>query len=200
MDRPVDLIWRCLQRVLSSLLVVALRLIGGVAIDSGVVIRGVPSVCRDRQAKITIGRGVLLNSSSRGYHLNMFSRVKLLADRPGASIVIGEMTRIHGSCVHSQASVSIGRRCLIAANCQIMDASGHETLFEDVTARIHSKDVPRPVVIEDDVWIGTGVVVLPGVRIGRGSVIGANSVVSRDVPEMSIAIGNPAQVVKSYSR
>ena len=54
----------------------------------------------------------------------------------------------------------------------------------------------RPIVIEDDVWIGAGVVVLPGRRIGRGSIVGAGSVVAHDVPPFAVVAGNPAQVVK----
>ena len=54
----------------------------------------------------------------------------------------------------------------------------------------------RPVVIGDDCWIGGNVVILPGVTIGRGCTIGAMSVVSRDVPDFSVAMGQPARVVK----
>jgi galactoside O-acetyltransferase len=54
----------------------------------------------------------------------------------------------------------------------------------------------EPIVIEDRVWIGSNVVVLPGVRIGYGSVIGAGSVVSRDIPPMSVAVGAPCRVVR----
>ncbi|MFF5296335.1 sugar O-acetyltransferase [Paractinoplanes globisporus] len=57
----------------------------------------------------------------------------------------------------------------------------------------------EPIVIEDKVWIGSNVVVLPGVRIGYGSVIGAGSVVSRDVPPMSVALGVPARVVRQIT-
>ena len=54
------------------------------------------------------------------------------------------------------------------------------------------------VIIEDGCWLGVGVCILPGVKIGKNSVIGANSIVTRDVPEYSIAVGNPAQIIKKY--
>ena len=57
----------------------------------------------------------------------------------------------------------------------------------------------RPVFIEDNVWIGESVSVLPGVRIGKNSIIGANSVVTKNIPENSIAVGNPARVIKKYN-
>ncbi len=55
----------------------------------------------------------------------------------------------------------------------------------------------KPVVIEDDVWIGSRVTILPGVTIGRGSVVGAAAVVTKDVPPYSVVAGNPAKVVKT---
>jgi len=60
--------------------------------------------------------------------------------------------------------------------------------------------VTKPVVIESDVWIGARAIILKGVRIGRGSVVGAGSVVTRDVPEYSVVAGNPAKVVKHIPR
>ena len=57
----------------------------------------------------------------------------------------------------------------------------------------------EPIVVEDRVWIGSNAVVLPGVRIGYGSVIGAGSVVTRDVPPMSVAVGSPARVIRTIT-
>ncbi|PIA86231.1 DapH/DapD/GlmU-related protein [Streptococcus parauberis] len=56
-----------------------------------------------------------------------------------------------------------------------------------------------PVQIDSDVWIGENVVILQGVKIGKGSIIGANSVVNKDVPEYSIVAGTPAKVIKQYN-
>ncbi|MDH6228193.1 acetyltransferase-like isoleucine patch superfamily enzyme [Streptomyces sp. MJP52] len=58
---------------------------------------------------------------------------------------------------------------------------------------------PEPVVIEDEVWIGGNAVVLPGVRIGRGPVIGAGGVVSRDVPPVTVAVGVPCRVLRGIT-
>ncbi len=55
----------------------------------------------------------------------------------------------------------------------------------------------KPVNIENDVWIGGNVVILPGINIGRGSVIGAGSVVTKDIPAFSVAVGSPARVIKT---
>ena len=56
---------------------------------------------------------------------------------------------------------------------------------------------PKPVIIEDDVWIGTKTILLPGVHIGKGAIIGAGSVVTKNIPPYTIAVGNPAVVKKS---
>lgn len=173
-----------------------LSLIKGLQLGDDVFFKGMPSIGIARGASIQIERGVMINSSNAGYHVSMYSPVKLLADRPGASIRIGEETRIHGSCIHAYCSISIGKRCLIAANCQIIDCNGHELSFDDVDQRIHTSSGGKPVVIEDAVWIGANSIVLPGVTIGRGSVVAAGSVVAQDVPPMVVVAGNPARIIK----
>src|SRR5262249_41348902 len=140
---------------------------------------------------------VTLNSMNFEYHLNMHSPVKLYADRPGATIRIGHDTRIHGSCLHASSSVTVGRRCLFAANCQIICGHGHGLSFAYVPRSIHPDGDCRTIIIEDDVWIGANTIVLPGVTIGRGSVIGAGSVVTKSIPSMVVAAGNPARVIKT---
>ena len=101
--------------------------------------------------------------------------------------------------MHACSSISIGRRCLIAANCQIFDGSGHDLSFDDISNRINTKGNTKPIVIEDDVWIGANSIILPGVRVGRGSIIGAGSVVTKEIPSMVHAAGNPARVIRCAS-
>ncbi|OQX74685.1 MAG: hypothetical protein B6D59_01840 [Campylobacteraceae bacterium 4484_4] len=76
---------------------------------------GVPLVDLHDDAALEIGDNVTLTSLNRGYHLNLHSPVKLFANKPGATIKIGENTRIHGTCIHATKSVVIGKNCLIAA-------------------------------------------------------------------------------------
>ncbi len=166
----------------------------GLRLGRQVKLLGRPIIDASNGGEIRIGDHAVLNSRNQGYHINMHSPVKLLADRPGAVITIGERTRIHGTCIHAWKRVTIGKRCLIAANCQIMDSNGHRVSFDDVENRVDTQGTARPVVIEDCVWIGANSIVLPGVTIGRGSVIAAGSVVCEDVPPMVIAGGNPARV------
>ncbi|WP_394331444.1 acyltransferase [Williamwhitmania taraxaci] len=128
----------------------------------------------------------------------MHSPCKILIDRSGAEVYIGSNSRIHGSCIHAYKKIVIGKNCLIAANCQIIDGNGHSLSFPDTANRVNTIGNSHAIIIEDNVWLGTNVVVLPGVTIGHGSVISANSVVHKDVPPMVVAGGNPLQIIKSF--
>ena len=160
-----------------------------------VTFNGVPSILIKDGFLIELGSGCTLNSQNIGYHLNMHSCVKLIADCKGAKIKIGSQTRIHGSCVHARNYIEIGKRCLIAANCQIIDSNGHEAKITNPEKRILSKGVSKPIIIEDDVWLGAGVKVLAGAHIGRGSVVGTVTVVTGFIPPMSIVVGQTCKVV-----
>jgi acetyltransferase-like isoleucine patch superfamily enzyme len=185
-----------LQQSYCFLLRSRISLIRGVTLGDGVIIKGMPIIDTSGGGEVYIGSGATLNSLNFRYHINMHSPVKLMADRKGAQIRIGAQTRIHGTCIHAYKSVTIGEKCLIAANCQIMDCNGHDLSFDNVENRIHTTGNADPVVIEDCVWIGANAVILSGVRVGRGSIIGAGSVVGQDIPPMVVACGNPAKPVK----
>lgn len=173
-----------------------LRLENGFTAGNGLKIKGKPVVEISKGASIILGQNVTLNSRNYSYHASMHSPVKLMADRKEAVIEIGRNTRVNGACLHAYNRIQIGENCLIAANVQIIDANGHELSFDNVVNRINTSSCGKPIVIEDNVWIGLNAVILPGVKVGRGSVIGANTVVSTDVPPMVIFSGNPGRVVK----
>nr|WP_306109770.1 acyltransferase [Pseudomonas sp. ALS1131] len=173
-----------------------LRRLSGIDWGDGVILKGHPIVHVQNRAKIILGRNVTLNSRNFGYHANMHSPVKLMADRDDAVIKIGNNTRINGACLHAYKRIEIGSNCLIAANVQIIDSNGHEILFSNPAGRISTSSQGQPIFIEDNVWIGLNAIILPGVRIGQGAIIGANSVVSTDVPPMVVFAGNPGRVVK----
>lgn len=108
--------------------------------------------------------------------------------------------------VHIAAAkkIEIGNNVLIASKIFISDiCHGEYDDFENMSApNEHPNDRKlsvKPVTVHDDVWIGEMVSILPGVEIGKGAIIGANSVVTKSVPEYSIAVGNPAKVIKRYN-
>jgi len=91
------------------------------------------------------------------------------------------------------ADIHIGDRVMIAPNVTISTA-GHPTVPEE---RVGGWQFSLPVRIEDDVWIGSNVTILPGVTVGAGSVIGAGSVVTQDVPPRVVAVGVPCRVLRT---
>ena len=159
---------------------------------------GIPILDARNGGNIILGENVLLNSRNIGHHINLNNPVKLFVDKPNAIIEIGNDTRIHGSCIHAFMRISIGKKCLIAGNCQIIGANGHQLSFNNVGNRNATIDSGNPIIIEDSVWIGANSIILPGVKIGYGSVIGAGSVVTTTIPSMVLATGNPARVIRSY--
>jgi len=161
-------------------------------------LRGRPIIDIRDGGRIEIGDDVTLNSQNYGYHISMYSPVKLFANiTKGAIVKIGNKTRIHGSCIHARERIEIGNNCLVAGNCQIFDCSAHHISFDDPPNRINTPGTTKPIIIEDNVWIGANCIILPGVRIGYGSIIGAGSVVTKNIPPMAIAAGNPAEVIKT---
>ncbi len=181
--------WRG-RRVLS-----ALARDGRAVLPSNFLLRDAPIVEIVPGARLELGEDVVLDSAQRGYHVAMWGPVRILADRPGAVVRIGAGTRVHGSGIHAELSITIGQRCLIAANCQLFDANGHVLAMDAPATRLDTAGKPRAIVLEDDVWLGTGVIVLPGTHIGAGSVIAAGSVVGGVVPPRTLMRGNPAVAV-----
>ena len=170
----------------------------GIITGGNVIFKHKPEIDIHKEANIIIGNNVVINSQKKGYHLNMFNTCKLIANKEGALIKIGDNTRIHGTCIHAFKQIIIGNNCLIAANCQIFDCNAHDISFPDVNNRINTSGTSKEIEIGDNVWLATGVIVLPGVKIGNGSVITANSVVHMDIPPMVIAGGNPIKIIKNY--
>jgi acetyltransferase-like isoleucine patch superfamily enzyme len=101
----------------------------------------------------------------------------------------------HIGCINQ---IIVGNNVLIASRVYISDHSHGLSDYSDINIPpsqriIHSKG---PVIIEDNVWLGEGVVVLPGVTIGKGTIVGANSVVTRNLPPYTVCAGVPAKVLK----
>ncbi len=111
----------------------------------------------------------------------------------GKNIYIGDHVYLNVCCTILDCSeVHIGQHVMIGPMVQLYTPA-HDLKAE---IRIQGYEVGRPIVIEDNVWIGGGSIILPGVRIGRNAVIGAGSVVRRRVPADTIVAGNPARVLR----
>jgi len=141
-------------------------------------------------------------------------RGELLVFPHGGSIRIGDWVYVGpGSKIwsSSEGGIVIGNRVLISHNVNIHDTDAHpidaKRRFDQTGAILTTGHPPqiegiiaRPVVIGDDAWIGFNASILKGVTIGEGAVVGACSVVTRDVPPYSIVVGNPARIVNTSAR
>lgn len=114
-----------------------------------------------------------------------------------AKISIADGTWINNgfSAIAEHTSITIGRRVLIGTNVEIFDSDFHGIRVDD--RKVSRAEWAKPVVIEDDVFLGSNVRVMKGVTIGRGSVIANSSLVVTDIPPGSVAGGNPARVIKA---
>jgi acetyltransferase-like isoleucine patch superfamily enzyme len=112
------------------------------------------------------------------------------------AVIIGDRTKI-GLSNTIIGPVTVGNDIRLAQNITL---SGLNHNYEDVSRPIHVQGVSTsPITIEDGTWIGANVVVLAGVTIGKNCVIAAGSIVTKNIPSFSVAIGNPARVVKKYN-
>jgi maltose O-acetyltransferase len=111
----------------------------------------------------------------------------------GLHISIGGGTFVNYGCVMLDVvPIRIGRACQIATNVQLLAAT-HPL---EPTPRRDGWEYGEPITIGDNVWLGGGVIVCPGVTIGDDSVVGAGAVVTRDLPAGVVAVGNPARVLR----
>jgi lipopolysaccharide O-acetyltransferase len=137
--------------------------------------------------QIAVGAGVFVGAGS---WLQVIG-----AAGDGPRLRIGDGTSMSGTCVLSAVErITIGRRVLFARNVYVADHT-HGTGDPGRAILDQGVDGVAPVEIGDGAWLGQNVVVLPGVRIGRGAVVGAGSVVRTDVPDLAVAVGAPARVV-----
>jgi len=180
-------------------------------VGPGLLVQGRILIQRDRDSRICFGRACDLQPS-----------VSLRSTRRHALAAIGEIV-VGDNCILKRESVLIaksariqlGDRCSVGRYTEISCEDVNVTIGDNVriasqvwistsTHVFNDPDIPiveqgseqRPVTIHDDVWLGTKVVVLPGVTIGRGAVVAASAVVTKDVPPFVIVGGIPARVIK----
>lgn len=145
--------------------------------------------------------GLVFKSGSHTYKSTMFDV------GPSGRVRLGEYALVHGARIICDSEVLIGDYTMISWNVLIMDCyrvpvspTARRAWLRSFSRGDHeageSGDDAHPVRIDANVWIGFDVCVLPGVRIGAGSIIGARSVVTDDVPSYTVSAGNPARVIR----
>ncbi|MCG8603467.1 acyltransferase [bacterium] len=150
---------------------------------------------------VLVSDGVLIYQDHNGGPVKIGASVHLhhaiyIQTGQGGTVTIGAESHIQPRCQLSayKAPITIGRRCEIAPNCAFYSYN-HGVDPHEIVRKLPLQS-KGGIVIGDDVWLGYGVIVLDGVRIGKGAVIGAGAVVTRNIPEGAIAVGNPARVLK----
>ncbi len=137
---------------------------------------------QDSKSEIVIGNDVRIESGTQ-------------IDAGGGWIVIGDRTSFNANCyLHGAGGIKIGSDVLVSPHVVIISS---QHTYSNPTVKIYDQpEIIKKVLIEDDVWIGSNAVILPGISIGKGSVIGANAVVNTDIAPYSVAVGIPAKVIK----
>ncbi|MGR5307944.1 acyltransferase [Vibrio mediterranei] len=147
---------------------------------------------------IVIDSGCYLESSHFPAFPSGITKLTSVAvnDRPFGKIVIGKGCVLQGTSICAYDKVSIGNNVIFGPNTVIMDCSGHALTNRGYPDELDNLKAD-PVTIGNDVWIGYGCIVLPGVNIGDNAIIGAGSVITKDIPANCMAAGNPCTVKKT---
>lgn len=178
---PEASLWRFIAQSLGGLvrIVSAKWYLRNTQVGKLVSVNGRPVV--DNQGEMIFGDEVRIWSS--------IEQAKLYTGKRG-KLVVGKNSRLNGVHIDVRKLVSIGENVRIAPYTIIMDSDFHDV-------RDHFADgVAMPVIIEDDVWIATRATILKGVTVGKGSVVAAGAVVTRNVPPHVVVAGVPARVIK----
>lgn len=146
------------------------------------VIYPTAQICRYPR-NVAVGRDSILKSGA-----------KLTACNPEAYVSIGERTTVgEQSLIYASCNISIGNDVMIGPRLYVVDTQHGTELGLKMNLQ---KNRENPVIIGDDCWIGANVTILPGVKLGNGCVVGAGSVVLKDVPDYTVVAGVPARVIR----
>lgn len=178
-----------------------LHMEGVAAIEDGVRIRFADNVRLGRG--VYLDHGVYLHACPGGISIgpdsyvmkNAILHVYNFRDLPHAGIRIGARSLIGEACIlRGQGGITIGDDVFLAPLVQML-AVNH--VYHDTSRPISLQGITcQGIIVEDGAWIGGGAIILDGVRIGKNAVVGAGAVVTRDVPDYCVAVGNPARIVR----
>lgn len=155
---------------------------------------------KSKDCKITIGKGFAFFSGNGLNPLSQGRKGSIFAEGE-ATITIGDNVGMSSAVLWAKKGITIGDRVTVGANVVILDSDCHSLNYLDRGTENDMKNCKcKPVVIEDDVLIGTGAYILKGVHVGARSVIGAGSIVTSDIPADCIAAGNPAKAIRKINQ
>lgn len=190
--------WRLANEIRRLLILPMVRVdfaLAGIDWGTGWKIHGRPILQIHRHSTITIGSYLQLRSSSRSNPLSPQQPVVISTRTARAVLTIGDFFGMTGGSLVVDEQIQIGNNVAVGANTIICDTDFHP-LQPSERQKDPNRGTTAPIVIEDNVFIGMQSLILKGVTIGTGSVIGAGSVVTRDVPPGVVVAGNPAKIIK----
>ena len=167
----------------------------GIKFGKDVLVRG--KIIFRGKGKVVLGNDVIINSSVKS-NVTAGDRTCILVKK-GAALSIGDGARISNARIVATDSVEIGQRVFIGAGAKIFDTDFHPICYKERVENKNELAAHRPVEIKDGAFIGAETIILKGVTVGVHSVIGAGSVVTKDVPDFEIWAGNPAKKIKDVS-
>jgi acetyltransferase-like isoleucine patch superfamily enzyme len=156
---------------------------------------GIPIIQKHRESIMVFGPNMQLRSRVRSNPLGANHPVILCTWEEGARLQIGSHFCMTGGAICAAEKIIVGDYVTIGANCTVIDTDFHPLNPERRIIEPHNGK-SAPIIINDHVFIGMNCLILKGIEIGQGSVVGAGSVVSKNIPKQVIAAGNPALKIK----
>jgi len=193
--RRIPTLWNCI--------------VSGLKYDSTWQVRGTVRIIKkgwlqrkllkEPNGTLQIGSHFVCNNTIKSNSIGLIQPCVFNISKPGSRLIIGNHVGISGSTIRSSLSVTIGDNVLIGSGCLITDTDAHPLDWRDRNEGKNDAAPAAPILIGNNVFVGARSIILKGVTIGERSIIGAGSVVSKDVPADCIVAGNPAKVIKYLS-
>lgn len=162
----------------------------GCELGNEVILNGMPYIRRKGSGRILLGDGVNVNASRWGNWLGTPGAM-ILSVEDGAVLEFKAGSGVSSSQIIANIGIEIGQGSMIGAGCLLCDSDMHEVPLGSGKATARA-----PIRIGRNVFVGARCIILKGVNIGDGAVVGAGSVVTRDIPAGTTAVGNPAVLVR----
>lgn len=144
---------------------------------------------------VKFGKNVVLNSAYKFNPIGGQTFTSIFVEK-NACLEIGEKSGISNTAIYCAEKIVIGKKVYIGGNCKIYDTDFHSLKLEDRMKRPEINQKEKSVYIKDGAFIGGSTIILKGVTIGKESVIGAGSVVSKNIPDYEVWAGNPVKFIR----
>ena len=179
-----------MQYLIFSPLVWLLLMIKGAKCHGRSYWNGIPSIKKGKDSVFSIGGGCRFSCRFASNRIGLYHTC-MLTTEDNAVLEIGRGSGFSGVSIWCFKRIVIGNNVRVGANVTIMDGDAHQ---DDPRAGMN-----KDVLIEDNVWIGANTMVMKGVTIGKNALIGAGSIVTKDIPSNVIAAGNPCKVIREIN-